>query len=92
MSVHCPSCGSHHVITRNVGRKIGGATGAAAGTASGAAGALSGAKAGALVVLDSAVLSEAKTAGLRANFAKLGLTALEQEEPMRACKVAEPAE
>ena len=49
MSVHCPSCGSHHVITRNVGRKIGGATGAAAGTASGAAGALSGAKAGALV-------------------------------------------
>ncbi|KZY94967.1 MULTISPECIES: biotin synthase BioB [unclassified Erythrobacter] len=25
-------------------------------------------------------------------FAKLGLTALQQEEPMRACKVAEPAE
>ena len=33
MSVHCPSCGSHHVITRNVGRKIGGATGAAQATA-----------------------------------------------------------
>ena len=59
MSVHCPSCGSHHVITRNVGRKIGGATGAAAGTASGAAGALSGAKAGALVGKQSLYLDAA---------------------------------
>ncbi|MDP3299024.1 MAG: 50S ribosomal protein L4 [Phenylobacterium sp.] len=32
------------------------------------------AKAGALVVLDSAAIPEAKTAALRANFAKLGLT------------------
>jgi len=49
MSVYCPSCGSHHVITRNVGRKVGGTTGVAAGTASGAAGALGGAKAGAVI-------------------------------------------
>ena len=29
---------------------------------------------------------------LKMGLAKLGLTALQQEEPMRACKLAEPAE
>ncbi|WP_201244305.1 hypothetical protein [Halochromatium salexigens] len=46
MSVTCPNCGSHQIITRDLGRKMGGTTGAVAGSTLGVTGALNGGRTG----------------------------------------------